>query len=325
MRQARVPQISFLAMMRRLATRYPVAEPAVVALYRGRTMGVSTVCFLRKFRRRHGSSKHTPLDALQSRLLGELRRDGVTVVPVDELVGAGTTDHLIAAAHAALGTPTVQAQIEDRRGASGNKEFMIRAFGEPPIVPAEDPFLAIVLGERILPLVDHYLGSTKLQSVNLWYSLPVTTGTPATSSQLWHRDYDDRTILKCFLYLVDVDADMGAFEYIRESQPGGRYVKEFPQRPPFGSTPPAGSVEAVIPLGQHFQATGRAGTLVLCDTTGLHKGGRSTSDPRIIYYAAFTTDAAVEKPLLRVTGHLRGLSARALSATRCIKAVPRAI
>lgn len=321
----RVPRIHFVGMMRRLATRYPVTEPAVVALYRGRTIGLSAACSLRRASpRRHRPSEQVPLDALQSTLLGALCGDGVAVVHVDELVGAGTTEHLTATARSVLSSPGVEAQIEDHRGKSGNKEFVIRAFGEPPVVPADDPFLAIVLAERILPVVEHYLGGTKLQSVNLWYSLPVPGDTPATSSQLWHRDYDDRTIVKCFLYLVDVDAEMGPFEYIRESQPGGRFVKQFPQRPPFGSTPPAGSVDAAIPEGQHLQITGRAGTLVLCDTTGLHKGGRSTSDPRIIYYAAFTTDTAVERPLLQIAGQVRGLSARAISATRGVEVVKRA-
>ena len=58
---------------------------------------------------------------------------------------------------------------------------------------------------------------------------------PATgeriSSQLWHRDYNDKHLLKAFLHLVDVDEDMGPFQYVPESQPGGRYADAWPWSP----------------------------------------------------------------------------------------------
>ena len=41
------------------------------------------------------------------------------------------------------------------------------------------------------------------------------------SSQRWHRDFNDRHLLKAFLYLVDVDEETGPFEYVPRSAPGG--------------------------------------------------------------------------------------------------------
>lgn len=311
-------------LMRHIAIRYPVTEPMIVGLYRLRTFGWSVTALLRRIGRPPGDVEQMKLNALQAELLSTLSREGIAVTSVDALVGVGTAARLLAAADATLRDPVVQAQIDSGKGETGNKEFVVRAFGEPPLVPSNDPFLAMLLSERVLPLVNGYLpGETKLQSVNLWYSLPVNSGSPATSSQCWHRDYDDRTILKVFLYLVDVNSDMGPLEYMRESQPGGRYAKHFPQRPPFGATPPAGSVEGAIPAEQHFVGTGPAGTIVLCDTTGLHRGGRTTSYPRIVYYGAFTTNAAIEKPLLRLVGRFpEQLSARALRAVGGIRTKP---
>lgn len=304
--------------MRRIGIRYPLAEPAVVMLYRLRSVGSSVRMQLRR-RSRH--AREVALDSLQIDLVTSLSREGIAIVPIDKLVGAGTKARLIAAAEKTLSDPRLRTQIENGKGQTGKKEFVIRAFGEPPVVPGNDPFLTILLSERLLQVVNHYLSDVaKLQSTNLWYSVPVPCDAPAISSQRWHRDYDDRTILKAFLYLVDVDVHMGPLEYIRESQPGGRYEKVFPQRPPFGATPSEGSVERAIPTEQHLVGTGPAGTLLLCDTTGLHRGGRSTTAPRLLYYGAFTTRAAIEKPLLEVVGPFSGrLSCRARAAVRGIK------
>ena len=51
------------------------------------------------------------------------------------------------------------------------------------------------------------------------------------ASQLWHYDFDDRHLLKAFLYLDDVDAETGPFEYVAGSQPGGPHHAVRPWRP----------------------------------------------------------------------------------------------
>ena len=51
------------------------------------------------------------------------------------------------------------------------------------------------------------------------------------ASQRWHRDFNDRHLLKAFLYLVDVDEETGPFEYVAGSARGGPLRHHWPWRP----------------------------------------------------------------------------------------------
>ena len=74
----------------------------------------------------------------------------------------------------------------------------------------------------MLDLANAYLQMwAKLSYVDLWYTVPQDTSSERKASQLWHFDFDDKHLLKAFLYLRDVDADTGPFEYVAGSQPGG--------------------------------------------------------------------------------------------------------
>ena len=64
---------------------------------------------------------------------------------------------------------------------------------------------------------------------------PLVHGLAATdadrvASQLWHYDFD-KHLLKAFLFLDDVDAETGPFEYVAGSQPGGPHHNVRPWKP----------------------------------------------------------------------------------------------
>lgn len=75
------------------------------------------------------------------------------------------------------------------------------------------------------------------------------------------------------------------------SQFGGRYGHLFPQRPPSGIYPPAGAVEELVKEADIKYCTGRAGTVIFCDTSGLHKGGYATGAERIMFTDGFQSEA----------------------------------
>jgi hypothetical protein len=52
-------------------------------------------------------------------------------------------------------------------------------------------------------------------------------------------------------------------------------------------------VEAVVPAPERILATGAAGTILFCDTSGLHRGGYATLSPRVLAQWAFVTPASV--------------------------------
>ena len=88
---------------------------------------------------------------------------------------------------------------------------------------------------------------SKLEYVDVWYSVPQPAAAERISSQRWHRDYNDKHLLKVFLYLVDVDEDMGPFQYVAGSQPGGPYADAWGWQPLGQNYPTEEELEARIP------------------------------------------------------------------------------
>jgi len=242
------------------------------------------------------------LDPVQKRALDGLRREGIFQTSIGELFDDPELFHrLQAEAMAALAAPEVAEQIALGEARTGEKAYLVRALGARPVVDLGSELVRLALSTRILDVVTAYLRLTpRLKAFDLWYTLPVDPRQPAILSQRWHRDYDDHRLVKMFLYLVDVDEAMGPFSYIRGTHHRGDYASVLPTTPPRGSNPPDGAVEAAVPSSQVKVCTGRAGTLVLCDTHGLHQGGRSVSDPRFLFTANYASDAANAPYLLEV-------------------------
>ena len=92
-------------------------------------------------------------------------------------------------------------------------------------------------------------------------------------SQLWHRDNGGCKVVKLFIYLNDVTTNDGPFEFVRGSQVTGENagvarIKGFGAR----TTPSIELRESDASLV--VSVTGQRYTCVLCDTTGVHRGGR---------------------------------------------------
>ena len=72
---------------------------------------------------------------------------------------------------------------------------------------------------RLLDLANTYLGMwSKLEYVDLWYT-PAADEGERKSSQRWHRDFNDRQLLKAFLYLSDVDRPQARSSTSRRASP----------------------------------------------------------------------------------------------------------
>jgi hypothetical protein len=120
--------------------------------------------------------------------------------------------------------------------------------------------LDIATNQKIVSLVQSYLGSfPTFYSVNMWWS--IYTG-EVTSTKLTHRDYDDYKFLAFFVYLSDIDENNGPHVYYPNTFDGTEEKEEI-----------------VI--------TGKAGTAILADTYGLHKGQPLESGKRLILWLRF--------------------------------------
>lgn len=186
------------------------------------------------------------------------------------------------------------------------------------MIDVNSPFGRFSLGPAVLDIVNAYLGTcSKLIHFDLAATHVMPLGAKPMKSQRWHRDPGLKRIVKTFLYLSDVDEASGPFTYVLASHAGGRWGGLFPQ-PQFGRHglyPAEGAVDQTVPAYDIKACTGRAGTVIFCDTTGLHKGGYSVSKSRVMYTSVYVAAGDVQKPLFRrprdIEAHTSTLTAAA--------------
>jgi hypothetical protein len=121
---------------------------------------------------------------------------------------------------------------------------------------------------------------------------------PATdervASQNWHVDFDDKHLLKAFVYLSDVGAGHGPFEYVPGSQPGGPHHSVRPWVPMGYGRVLDEDLAKSVPAETIATFTGPKGTLILCNTSGLHRGGFATAGPRVLATATYCSPASLK-------------------------------
>jgi hypothetical protein len=247
----------------------------------------------RSARRRY--SHATPgFDDVQQRLLERLRAEGYATLPFSELVPdpavwkelEDDAQRFISETETGLAREAEGGESALRRRAG--KEFLVRKYSWGVALGLDDPWLRLGVNPRLLDLANAYLEMwSKLEYVDVWYT-PPAGGDERKSSQRWHRDFNDRHLLKAFLYLVDVDEETGPFEYVPRSAPGGELDRLWPWRPLGENYPPDDELAQHID-GRSVTFTAPRGTLIFCNTAGFHRGGFASAKPRVL--ATWTWDS----------------------------------
>jgi hypothetical protein len=249
-------------------------------------------------RRRFEQSQPT-LDDVQRRVLEQLRADGYATLPFAELVPDASVwqeleadaQRFVAQTEAALAREHEggEAKLRRREG----KEFLVRKNSRNEHLGPDDPWLRLGINPRLLDLANAYLGMwSKLEYVDVWYTAPAGTD-ERRASQRWHRDFNDRHLLKAFLYLVDVDEQTGPLEYVPRSAPGGELEQLWPWRP-LGENYPPDDEFAERVNGRSVTFTAPKGTVILCNTSGFHRGGFATSKPRVLATLTWDSPASLK-------------------------------
>lgn len=254
----------------------------------------------RNARRRYATTP-SPLDETQRALVAALDADGFAVVSLDDLLGDADAAAAVLRQGDAFIETTEQALAAERAGEASDlrrragKEFVIRANSfEGVRLESADAWACACLSSRMLDLANGYLRMwAKLSYVDLWYTVPQAPGSARAASQLWHLDFDDKHLLKAFLYLVDVDEDGGPFEYVPGSQPRGRYDTVWHWSPLRTGRIPDEEVRRHVPGDGVKTFTAPRGTVILCNTSGLHRGGFSTARPRVLATATYCSPASL--------------------------------
>lgn len=235
------------------------------------------------------------LDQTQQRIVKDLVDRGIAFSHFDELfddplgwnVLSGEINTFINSEQVILAAAQYR---EGSRAGEWNKGYLIRKYPDRAVLAADSPWLRLALSSRILNVVNSYLELwSKLYYFDLWYTLPAI-GT-ASASQNWHRDPEDRKLVKIFLYFSDVTEDAGPLQYVPGSRrSGGPYSHLWRKR--HEAYPPAREFEARIPPSEWVSGVGSPGTLVFVDTTGFHRGGYATRQTRLSATWTFVTPAS---------------------------------
>jgi hypothetical protein len=244
-------------------------------------------------RRRYGRARPT-LNEMQQRIVAQLREDGYASLPLTELVPDTAVWPELEADAERFAADTERGLAQEREGGESGlrrrpgKEFLVRKYSREVQLGLDDPWLRFGVDPRLLDIANAYLEMwSKLEYVDVWYT-PAAGDDDRRSSQRWHRDFNDRHLLKAFLYLVDVDEQTGPFEYVPRSAPGGELEQLWPWRPLGENYPPEDELADRID-GRAVTFTAPKGTLIFCNTSGFHRGGFASGKPRVL--ATWTWDS----------------------------------
>src|SRR5215813_7545771 len=210
------------------------------------TQGLYDICKLSDFTWRYMANLRPSLEyqrirkpssAVHERLLADLNRNGIVITSVREMMGNTYLFEDLESAvwkhEASLADEISKARMEVDM--PGHKTYLFTLLGPRLLLDPDDIFVRYALQPEILNIVNGYYGMlTRLRYYNVWHTFP--TQQPPRESQLWHRDPEDRYILKMFVYLTDVDEGAGPLTYAPGTHTQGtiktavesRWVREGP-------------------------------------------------------------------------------------------------
>ena len=252
----------------------------------------------RASRRRYAQAAPV-LDDVQQGVLKRLREEGYASLPLSELApDTGVWQDLEADA-ARFVAETEAGLANEREGGESalrrraGKEFLVRKYSWGVELGFDDPWVRLGTNPRLLDLANAYLEMwSKLEYVDVWYTPPAGAD-DRRSSQRWHRDFNDRHLLKAFIYLVDVDEETGPFEYVPRSAPGGELDRLWPWKPLGDNYPPEDEFAKQLD-GRSVTFTAPKGTIIFCNTSGFHRGGFATGKPRALATLTWDSPASLK-------------------------------
>lgn len=218
-----------------------------------------------------------PLTGIDARIVAALNEDGIYITTLEEL-GLGGSDAAVSQAKT-----LAHDFVAEARDLSANGEpFLIVPSERVTACPA---VYRLGLHDRLLDIAENYIGlPPAFDGVTINYT--VADGREV-STRKWHRDWEDRRMLKVAIYLHDVDESGGPFQMIRRhdtmqnDQAGFRY-----------ELADDAALERI--LGLNYQddivsCCGVEGTVIFTDTARFFHRGKPASghDRMALFYSYF--------------------------------------
>lgn len=188
----------------------------------------------------------------------------------------------------------------DPNNSKDRKDFWYKLLGHQCVSLEQDSsFLPLVSNKHLMNLVNaYYQQYSWLMDFNIWLNLP---SEKIKSSQMWHRDHVQdwdmnytpalMPLLKVFFFIEDVDSHNGEFWFLQGSHCGGEYESIDPPKAVVEENM-ASRVSDSVMLGhvskdKWLKFAGKAGTIVIFDASGFHKGGYVEEGRRLIFKSEY--------------------------------------
>lgn len=153
----------------------------------------------------------------------------------------------------------------------------------------------------ILSLAQDYLGSAPILDIaTSWFSFPVGRSSQEAATQ-FHFDLDRTRWVKIFYFLTDVNERTGAHLFVPGSQADGSIPSKILSKGYSRLTD--SEVDGAFPKDSWQTIGGPAGTILLEDTRGLHKGMPLVEGHRLVLQFQYSVD------LFGAPSHLSSLMA----------------
>ncbi len=156
----------------------------------------------------------------------------------------------------------------------GESKLFIERLIQDSLMDVSDPLWSKLTSLRSLEYVaGSYMGlEPELSSFKVWRSV-YTGDMTRQASQMFHRDFNDRSVLRAFLYFGPVKHESGATQFVLGSHRSGPLANQFADRDEDNSAY-ANDDDVESNLSDYIvTADGDVGDMYIIDTSGLHRGG----------------------------------------------------
>ncbi|MBD2496488.1 phytanoyl-CoA dioxygenase family protein [Nostoc sp. FACHB-280] len=210
-------------------------------------------------------------------IVDTLKREGIYITTLAEL-GLATTPQLLEAANSLL--PNI-----------GTANYAASAQNPPEIYTVTH-----------LPNFHNWGKETKLLNIlENYIGLPVAyhgvqvrkdfVNTSQFSTMLWHRDSEDRRIIKIIIYLNDVEEENGPFEYVPASFTSISNLNFYRLYTKIYNTGiDDATLDKIVPKSAWKSCPGKAGTVIIVDTQRLLHHGTVRTQERSTLFFVYTAN-----------------------------------
>ncbi|HMI92258.1 MAG TPA: phytanoyl-CoA dioxygenase family protein, partial [Polyangiales bacterium] len=215
-------------------------------------------------------------------VLATLRRDGYCVVP-------NAFSPAACAALTALASNT-PARLVPAPAEPPARDYFERTHPRAPRYELDEVDLIaspdvqrLMADHSLLALAQDYLGAAPINDlVTMWWTARAGATPSSEAAQLFHFDMDRVSFLKVFFYLTDVTPQTGPHVYVRGSH--RNKPKQLLRDRRFSDA----EIHAAYGSDVH-EITGPRGTVIIADTSGMHKGKVVETSERLLLQLEYTS------------------------------------